>query len=335
MYKNYKVALIGCGLMGAAHLDDIYCNENITVAYVCDLDISKANDFKKRYNAKEAITDYNIALKDPEVDIVIIATYAATHYQILSDCIKHGKHVLCEKPFSTDMESAKKMVDLVKSNPQIKVHFGYILRHNKTYQKVAEMIKSGAIGKPIVMRMVQNHHAKDWQRYLNLLSENSPLIDCGVHYIDVMRWFTDAEVTDINAIGAKTESDVPDGMYNYGLMTVKMSDGSIAYYEAGWSNTISADNLKEFVGPKGRIRIILQDARYEHREEGDLIEYYTYPDKKYEIINCLCKRKPTGAQLEDLIDMIETNSSGSPTIDDAWESFRVANLADEKARKYL
>lgn len=129
------------------------------------------------------------------------------------------------------------------------------------------MIQSGAIGKPIVMRMAQNHHTMDWQKYLNLICETSPIVDCGVHYLDVMRWFTGAEITDVSGIGLKTESDVPDGKYNYGLMTVKMSDGSIAYYEAGWGNTMAADNLKEFVGPKGRIRITYQMARHENQEE--------------------------------------------------------------------
>ena len=56
------------------------------------------------------------------------------------------------------------------------------------------MIRSGAIGSPIIMRMSQNHHTMDWQKYLNLICETSPILDCGVHYLDVMRWFTVAEI---------------------------------------------------------------------------------------------------------------------------------------------
>ena len=332
---RYHIALIGCGSMGAAHLNDIYTKENVIVACVCDIDADRAKTFAKKYKARRFETDWKKAVEADDIDIVIIATYPSTHLEILTKCIELGKHILCEKPITPDLESGKKFVEAVKNNPQCKVLVGYILRHNKTYQKVAQMIQDGAIGKPIIMRMAQNHHTIDWNKYLNLLNDASPIVDCGVHYIDIMQWFTNSQVKEVSGIGLKTESDVPDGKYNYGLMTARLSDGSIAYYEAGWSNTMSSDNLKEFVGPKGRIRIVLQSARHEHQEEGDLIEYYTYPKKHYEIINSLCNRKPTGDQLDALIDMIENNSTPSPTIDEVWSSFKWALRADEIIKNNL
>ena len=88
-------------------------------------------------------------------------------------------------------------MELVKKHPEIKVLIGHLLRFNKTYQHAAEMIQNGAIGFPIIFRMVQNHHTMNWERYLSMLREVSPLIDCGVHYADVIHWFTGAKVTDI------------------------------------------------------------------------------------------------------------------------------------------
>lgn len=332
---KYRIALIGCGSMGASHLDDIYTKENVIIQCVCDINHERAQSFARKYNALYCETDWKKAVSDDETDIVIIATYPSTHLEILTECIRLGKHVLCEKPITPDFESGKKFVELVKSNPQCKVLVGYILRHNKTYQKVAQMIQDGAIGSPIIIRMAQNHHTIDWIKYKNLLNDASPIVDCGVHYIDVMQWFTGAEVIDISGIGLRTEADIDADKYNYGLITTRLSDGSVAYYEAGWSNTMSSDNLKEFVGPKGRIRIVLQSARPSHQEEGDLIEYYTYPEKHYEIINSLCNRKPTGDQLDTLIDMIENNSIPSPTIDEVWSSFQWALRADKIIKKNL
>ncbi len=333
--KKYGVALIGCGSIGAAHMDDIYTKNNVTIQCVCDLKEDLAQEFKDKYNAISYETDWKKAVASKETDIVIIATYPSSHLEILTECIRHGKHVVCEKPITPDKESGEKFVNLVKKHPECKVLVGHILRHNKTYQKVAQMIQDGAIGKPIVMRMAQNHHTMNWEKYLNLICDTSPIVDCGVHYIDVMRWFTGAEVKDVYGIGLKTEADVPEGKYNYGLMTARMSDGSIAYYEAGWSNTMSSDNLKEFVGPKGRIKIVYQNLRHENQEEGDLIEYYKYPDKHYESINVLCKRKPMGDQLDTLIKMIEKDTAGSPTIDEVWESFKWAIKADEIIKSQL
>jgi len=330
--KTYNVALIGCGQMGAAHLDDIYYKENVKITYVCDLDSERAAFFQRKYNAQNIISDYKDCIGKEDVDIVIAATYPSTHLSILKECIKNGKHLICEKPITPNLDEGKEFVRLVKENPQIKVLIGHILRHNTTYNKVHDMIASGAIGFPIIMRMAQNHHTMNWQKYLNLIKETSPIIDCGVHYVDVMRWFTGAEITEVSGVGLRTDEEVREDKFNYGIMTVKLSDGSVGYYEAGWANTMSSDNLKEFVGPKGRIKIVYRKDRHTHQEEGDLIEYYRYPEKAYELINVDSKRKPTGRQLDCLIDMIENNTPANPTIDDVWKSFEVTAKADRIIR---
>lgn len=330
--KTYRIALIGCGQMGGAHLDDIYYKENVRITYVCDVNTEKAAVFKRKYNAENIISDYKDCISREDVDIVIAATYPSTHLDILKECIRHGKHLICEKPITADLKEGEEFVKLVKSNPQSKVLIGHILRHNTTYNKVCEMIQNGAIGSPIVMRMAQNHHTMNWGKYLNLIKETSPIIDCGVHYVDVMRWFTGAEVMEVSGVGLRLDADVPEDKYNYGIMTIKLSDGSVGYYEAGWANTMSSDNLKEFIGPKGRIRLIYRKDRQTHQEEGDLIEYYKYPEKVYELINIESKRKPTGKQLDCLIDMIENDAAATPTIDEVYESFRIAVQADEIIR---
>ncbi len=333
MNKIYGVALIGCGQMGAVHLENIYYKENVNVRCVCDMNEEKAREFMKRYNADLMETDIDRCLDDDKVDIVICATYPSTHLSIVQKCLEKGKHVICEKPISTNLEDGKKFIAAVKAHPECKVLIGHILRHNHTYQTVAKMIQDGAIGSPVVMRMAQNHHTMNWPRYLKLIQETSPIIDCGVHYIDVMQWFTGEKITHISGIGQRTEADVPKDKYNYGLITVRLSGGSVGYYEAGWSNTMSSDNLKEFVGPRGSIRITYRKDRQTHQEEGDLIEYYKYPEKTYEIINIEGKRKPTDVQFDYLIHMIEDGIEATPNIDEIFECFQIALRADEMIRQ--
>lgn len=333
MAKTYGVAIIGCGHMGMAHMDDIYYKENVSIQYVCDLDITKAQLFQRKYGAITVSTDYNECITSSDVDIVIIATYPSSHLEIVKKCIQYGKHIICEKPITSNIEDGIEFVRIVKENPQCKVLVGHILRHNTTYNMVAQMIKDGAIGSPIIMRMVQNHHTMDWEKYLALIKETSPIVDCGVHYIDIMQWFTSARVTEISGVGVNTEPDVPKDKYNYGIITVRLSDGSVGYYEAGWSNTISSDNLKEFIGPKGRIKLIYRKDRQTHQEEGDLIEYYKYPEKTYELINIDSKRKPTGTQFDYLVNMIENNVPSTPSVDEVFDSFRLALLGDEKIKE--
>ena len=333
--KTYGVALIGCGKMGAVHMEHIYRKENISIRCVCDTNPERAESFRRIYGAERAETDPNKCIESSDTDIVIISTYPSSHTALLKKCLEQGKHVLCEKPIAASREDGEEFIRLVKVHPECKVLVGYILRHNHTYKKVAEMIQSGAIGSPIIIRMAQNHHTMDWERYLHLINETSPIIDCGVHYLDVMQWFTGEKITDISGIGARTEPSLPDGKYNYGLITVHLDGGSVGYYEAGWANTMSSGNLKEFVGPKGRIRITYQRDRFSDSEEGDLIEYYKYPEKEYQIINVSCDRKPSGEQLDYLINMIENDVAPMPTIDEVSESFNAALDADRYIRERL
>lgn len=327
----YNIVLIGCGHMGAAHLDDIYMREDLCLYGVVDTSEQKAKLFARKYGAKSFHTDYMQYMTNENVDIIICATYPSTHLQILKACVKYHKHLLCEKPIAANLEDGREFISIVR-NADIKVQIGFILRYNDTYKTVAKMIREGAIGKPVMFRMTQNHHTMDWQKYLTLILETSPVIDCGVHYIDVCRWFTGAEITHIDGISLTTEPDVPADKYNYGMITFRLSDGSSGYYEAGWGNTVAADNTKEFIGPKGRIRITLRDSRAADREEGDLIEYYRAADKRYDTINVNCKRRPTGAELDHLIEMINSNAASNPSVDDVSKSFELSMKADELIR---
>ena len=331
--KKYGVAVIGCGQMGIAHLEHIYYKDNVNLLYVCDVDIEKAALSQKKYNAKYAETDVLKCISDNDVEVVICATYPSSHLEILKMCIEYGKHLICEKPITSNLEDGIEFKKLVDEHPECKVLIGHILRHNNTYNEVARMIRNGAIGNPIIIRMAQNHHTMNWERYLELIKETSPIIDCGVHYVDVMQWFTGEKITNISGVGLKTEADVPKDKYNYGIITVQLSGGSVGYYEAGWSNTMSSDNLKEFIGPKGRIKIIYSKDRQTHQEEGDLIEYYRYPEKNYEIINIESDRKPTDVQFDHLVDMIENNAEATPTMEEAFESFKIVVEADRLIRE--
>lgn len=98
---------------------------------------------------------------------------------------------------------------------------------------------------------------------------------------------------------------------------------------------MSSSNTKEFIGPKGRISVTYQMWRQQNQEEGDLIEYYRYPEGTYETINSLCSRKPTGDQLNALIDMIENNAPANPSIEDVWKSFTIAFRADSDIRSRI
>lgn len=325
--KTYGILVIGCGHIGMEHLLDIYHRDNIRIEAVVDMNPAVAEAAARRCGALAWGTDYLPFLKNDQIDIVIIATYADTHLAILKDCLAHHKHVLCEKPIGSSVEQGRAFVETVKA-AQEKVLIGHILRHNASYQKMKELLGSGVIGELRLARMTQNHHtAVDWPRHRRLLQDCSPTVDCGVHYYDIIQWYTESRITEVTGFGATTQDDAPRD--NYTLVTFKLENGCSGFYEVGWGESIRTCNLKEFIGTKGRITLDMLVNRGEDCEEGDRITVYHSDTGVYETVNVQTKYKDMFAQLNTLIDMIENNTPGSPTIDDVWNAFLVAQAAQE------
>lgn len=327
--KQYSVVVIGCGHIGQQHLADIYYRSQIKIAGVVDTNKALAEECCKKYNAGSYGTDYRPYLSDAKVDIIIIATYTDTHYQILKDALAHNKHIICEKPIAKTLSEGEAFVRLVK-NAKTHVLISHILRHNNTYCRAAQLINSGLIGKIMVMRMVQNHHCINWARYKRLLNDCTPILDCGVHYFDVMQWFTGSKITKVNAYGVKIDNDLPTGCVNYCIANVQLSCGAIAYYEAGWSPSLPSSNIKEFIGENGSMQIILNRHRAADVEEGDLIKVFINKTHEYKTINVQSEYRNMWGQISHLIAMIEHNKLAWPNIDDVFSAFKIAVCAQEQ-----
>lgn len=331
--KTYGVVLIGCGHIGESHLQDIYFRDDVRVIGVVDQDLERAKRFARRFGAESYSGVYEQYLTDERVDIVIVATYTASHLDIIRRCAAHGKHVLCEKPLVKDEEEIREVRRILEEG-RIRVLPGHILRHNDTYCRAAEIVQAGTLGGPLFFRMVQNHHAKDWDRYKQLMRDGSPVFDCGVHYYDVMQWFTGEKIVRIAGMGSRLDDDLPAGTLNHGIVTVELSGGSHGYYEAGWSRNLCSENIKEIVGPKGHLRITLAASRGNHIENGDRIEWYELEKDEYHILNVKCEYKPMYKQFCTLVHMIEDPSyPGNPAPEEHLSALEAACKADRVIRQ--
>ena len=328
--KTYGTILIGCGHIGLEHIAEIHYRENVNLVACVDINPDAARMAAHRYGAQTFGTDYRPFLERDDVDIVIIATYTDSHLRILKDCFAKGKHVICEKPIAGSLEDGSEFVRTVKGSKQ-KCLVAHILRHNDSYIKIKKLIDDGTIGELKLIRMTQNHHAMNWERYKRLLGDCSPIIDCGVHYTDVVQWFSGQKITKVWGMGTKIDDDAPT--YNYGIMNFETEGGCRGFYEAGWSQSTASNNTKEFIGTKGRISLTLEEMRSADREEGDLISVYHSDTHVYETINNMSQYKNMYAQFMTLVDMIENDHNGSPTIDEVYSAFRAAVLADRAIRE--
>lgn len=328
--KKYGILLIGCGYIGCEHLDDIYYHNEFEIIAVVDKAEDRAALAARKYGALDYGTDYRAYLDDMRIQIVIIATYPDTHLEIARECLAHGKHILCEKPIARNSEESNDFYELVRKST-CKVQVAYILRHNKSYQKIKELIDSKIIGDLKVIRMVQNQHTADWSRYSSLLENCMPVVDCGVHYIDVVRWFSGSEITKVSGFGTKIDEDSP--RYNYTVMNFETANGCRGYYECCWSRNIGAQNVKEFIGTKGRITLTLAKHRGAEICDGDLICIYSNDFDGYRSICCKSVYKDMYAQIRSLIDSIENNTPTVPSFENAYKAQQIALTTEDAILK--
>ncbi|MFM8282053.1 MAG: Gfo/Idh/MocA family protein [Planctomycetaceae bacterium] len=252
-----RVLVVGCGHMGTSHARAYERLDGFEVVGV----VSRGEASRRRLLAdlgvdRPQFDDYAASLAATRPDAVSINTYPDTHFDYASRALAAGCHVFLEKPMAETVEQARALAAAARAARR-KLVIGYILRVHPTWARFVE-IASG-LGRPLVMRMNLNQQSSgpQWQTHKMLMQSMSPIVDCGVHYVDVMCKMTRSRPLRVSAIGARLTDDLPAGMYNYGQLQVTFADGSVGWYEAGWGPMMSetAYFVKDVVGPKGSVSI--------------------------------------------------------------------------------
>jgi len=259
--KKIRVLVVGCGNMGASHAMAYHGIDDFEICGLVSRGKSKEQLNEQLGGGYALFDDYAEALRATRPDAVCIATYPDTHEAYAIQAMEHGCHVFMEKPLADTLEGARRVAATAERLNR-KLVIGYILRYHPSWQRFVAL--SGRLGKPLVMRMNLNQqsHGRMWDVHRNLMKSLSPIVDCGVHYIDVMCQMTGSRPTQVNAIGARLTDDIPEDNYNYGQLQIRFEDGSVGWYEAGWGPMVSetAFFVKDVFGPKGSLSIVAKDA---------------------------------------------------------------------------
>ncbi len=259
--RALRVLVVGCGNMGAAHAQAYEALEEFTL---CGLVARGASKERLKARLGENIPlfeELHDAIKQTSPDAVCIATWPDSHEVLALTALAAGCHVFLEKPLATTVSGAKRVVATARlAGKQLVV--GYILRHHPTWQQFIQLAQN--LGKPLVMRMNLNQQSSGaaWHTHKMLMQSLSPIVDCGVHYLDVMCQMTQASPLSVSAIGARLSEEIAPQQFNYGQLQVRFADGSVGWYEAGWGPMMSqtAFFIKDVIGPKGSASIVAREA---------------------------------------------------------------------------
>ncbi|ASJ70295.1 Gfo/Idh/MocA family protein [Granulosicoccus antarcticus] len=340
-----KILIAGLGNMGRSHA--IACARHPGFEVVGLVNRSPVADLPESLASVPMHSDYHAALESVECDVVSINTYSDTHAEYAIAAMEKGRHVFLEKPMATTVEDARRVV-AVANRLDRKLVVGYILRHHPSWVRLIQEARD--LGGPYVFRLNLNQQSSGatWKTHLQLMQSTSPLVDCGVHYVDVMCQITDALPVQVNGMGVRLTESIEPEMYNYGHFQVRFDDGSVGWYEAGWGPMMSetAFFVKDIISPNGAVSIVMDDnvrsddidahtrtSRIRlHRAELNEAGEFSKPDTLLDMHDEPDHQGLCDNEQAFLHDAIVNNTDLTRHWRDAVQSLRICIAADESVR---
>lgn len=271
-------------------------------------------------------------------DLVVIATYSDSHAELAMRAMRAGANVFVEKPLATSVADARAVVAVARQTGR-KLVVGYILRHHPSWTRL--IAEARGLGGPYVFRMNLNQQSRgaDWATHKALMETTSPIVDCGVHYVDVWCQITDARPVAVHAMGLRLSDEIAEGMYNYGHFQVLFEDGSVGWYEAGWGPMMSetAFFVKDVISPNGSVSITDADTGASadidgHTRVGSLLVHRLGGDERIDLPDEPGHQALCDAEQAYMRRAIKENLDLSRHMEDAVQSLAICLAADESVR---
>ncbi|GLO69180.1 oxidoreductase [Phaeobacter inhibens] len=333
-----RVLIAGLGNMGFSHALAHHHDETAHIVGLVNRSGAAAQAPLQDY---PVYSDFHHALAQTKPDLVVIATYSDSHAPYAIAAMEAGADVFVEKPLATTVADARAVTDTARRLGR-KLMVGYILRHHPSWQRL--IAEARGLGPPYVFRMNLNQQSDGptWDTHKALMQTTSPIVDCGVHYVDVMCQITDATPQRVHGIGLRLSDEIAEGMYNYGQFQVSFSDGSVGWYEAGWGPMMSetAYFVKDVVSPNGSVSITETDKSGSddvdsHTAVGSLIVHRSTqgtPDRRIDLPaepdhNALC-----AAEQAHMLRVIADDLNMERHMQDAVASLAICLAADQSIR---
>jgi len=242
--RTVNVGVIGVGAMGYNHARVYYKLEEANLVAVSDVSERTLNKVAKKYDAK-GFTDYEDLLKDSEIEVVSVCVPTTFHHDVVMEAIKHGKHVLVEKPIAFTLKEAEDMIAAAKEAGVI-LATGHVERFNPAVQKAKELIDNDVIGD------IVSASAKRVGPFPPRIKDVGVTIDLAIHDLDVMNYLFDEDVIQVygtmNSILEKCEFE------DHAEIMINFKNESTGILEVNWLTPYKRRQI-EITGTDGIISV--------------------------------------------------------------------------------
>ena len=344
--KTTVVAVVGCGrIANNAHFPALTKLENVRIKYACDLILEKAVAAKEKFpKIEEVITDYKVALADPEVEAVFVLTPNFAHYTVTMDALRAGKHVMCEKPVTVSYELSCEMAAEADKQGKI-LNIGVCNRYHKSVELLEELNRQGEFGKIYHIycsfRAFRSIPGLGGAFTDKAQSGGGALIDWGVHFLDLILYILgDAKLKNVTcdaysemakdmksykykSMWAEDTKDIENGVNDVDdFITgyIRTDKASISFNGAWAQNLDKGEMFIDFLGDK-------KGARLTYGGQFEVTDGETLETTKteHEIPNMYLRED------EDFFNSIESGVKNKNNIDNILESMKLLDYLYKSA----
>lgn len=292
-----RVAIIGVGSWGECHLQTYKDIAGVEVVAICEQNEERSKQMAEKYHISSAYTDEHQLWTRDDIDLVSVVTFEKNHLQPVLGALRSGKHVIVEKPITTDLQEAKLMMEEADKCGRYLAP-GHLLRFDSRYAQIHETLQDGTLGRPVSIYLKRSREKYLFQTY----QRTHTVYELTIHDIDTAIWYAGSRVKKVKAYGRSVmKGKVPDILW----ACLEFENNVIAVLESNWMTPdragIAMADQTEVIGEKATAHFETSHSGLhlwkdeQGRTTPDLHIHYTQAGKVYGALK---------NQLEYMVDCI-------------------------------
>ena len=265
-----KVGIIGAGNIANCHIIAYQKCKDIEVVAVCDINRERAENFARQYSITHVYDNHLKMFEDETLDAVSVCVWNNGHAPVSIDALENGIHVLCEKPLATSTELALKMQQAAEEHGCILMP-GFCTRYEDGIQLLKTYMDKKMFGNIYYVKATylrRNGNPGGWFSDMQR-SGGGPVIDLGVHVLDLARYISGGKAISVYAVTNKmqdvsTTSNAPHisidsgdihDVEDFASALIRMDNNITIQFETSWNHHVESDLFQfEVYGTKGGAR---------------------------------------------------------------------------------
>jgi myo-inositol 2-dehydrogenase/D-chiro-inositol 1-dehydrogenase len=246
------IALLGSGRMAHVYGPKINAHPNLQLVCVFNPNLASAQNVARLYGG-QVVDDLNMALTNPDVDAVVIATPTNTHLEYIEACARIGKPVYCEKPLDLNLERVDKCLEILETNP-IAFMLGFNRRFDPQVSSLQKAVQSGEIGELNFLMSTSREPSPPSIDYVK--NSGGYFIDATIHDIDLICWITGERPSEVFASGScMVDPEIGKaGDFDTTMTILKMPSGCLCHINNCRRSVYGFDQRIEAFGSKGMLQ---------------------------------------------------------------------------------